>query len=166
MQMHAGMAHQPSVNERRFMGAGIVQHQVQVQPGRCGALHRRQKVAEIDAAVAPVHLADDCACPHIERGEQIRGAVANVVVRVALELARAHWQYRGRAFKRLNGGLLVDAQHERSVGRIKVQPDDVANLVSEMRIGRKLERLTAVRRERKSSPDARDGCLAHAQLPV
>ena len=33
-----------------------------------------------------------------------------------------------------------------------------------MRIGRELERLAAVRRERKGVPDARDGALAHAQF--
>lgn len=84
--MHAGMAHQPALDKRSLVDTGVVQHQVQVQlqPGWRGTLHLSQKVPEIDAAVAPVHLADDRASPHIERGEQIRGAVANVVVRVAL----------------------------------------------------------------------------------
>jgi len=47
-------------------------------------------VPEIDAAALPVYLADHRSCPHIEGGEQGCDAVANVIVRVALELARAH----------------------------------------------------------------------------
>jgi len=54
-----------------------------------------RKWRKIDAAVAPVHLANDRARPDIERDEQIRGAVADVVVRVALELARGACAARG-----------------------------------------------------------------------
>ena len=81
MQMHAGMAQQLALDKRCLVSAGVVQHQVQVQPRQSGSLDGGQEVPEIDTAVAPVHLADHCACPHIERGEQVRGAVADVVVR-------------------------------------------------------------------------------------
>jgi len=120
--MHAGMAQQPALDERRFVRAGVVQHQVQVQPGRRSTLHRCQEMPEIDAAALPVHLANDRASPHIERGEQVRAAMADVIVRVALELARAHGQHGRRALKGLDGGFFISVQHERPVGQVEVQP--------------------------------------------
>jgi len=50
--------------------------------------------------------------------------------------ARHQWQHRCRAVERLDLGLLVDAEHDRSLGRIEIEPDDVAHLVDELRIRR------------------------------
>jgi hypothetical protein len=52
-------------------------------------------------------------------------------------------------------GLLVDTQHDRPLGRIEVQADDVTNLLDEQRVGRELEALgvggAAARRPARSS---------------
>jgi len=52
--------------------------------------------------------------------------------------------------------LLIDAQHHCFQRRIQIQPDDVADLVDEQRIGRKLEGFLPVRLQAEGAPDAAD----------
>ena len=90
---------------------------------------------------------------------QVGGAVTDVVVGLARRHARHQRQHRRRTVERLDLRLLVDAQHDRGLGRVEVQPDDVAHLVDELRIRRELERLDLMRLERKRPPDAADRAL-------
>ena len=83
---------------------------------------------------APVALAKDLAGLHVERGKERRRAVAAVVMRPPLHLARPHRQQRLGAVQRLDLRLLVDAEHQRLVRRGQVQADDVAHLVDEQRV--------------------------------
>ena len=80
--------------------------------------------------------------------------MTNIGVGPALRHARHHRQDRLLAVERLDLALLVDAEHQRPVGRRQVEPDDVANLVDEQRIARQLECLAsdaaAVRRPSRS----------------
>ena len=78
--------------------------------------------------------ADDLAGGDVKRGIQARGAGALVVVGRALGNAREHRQDRRGAIERLDLALLVHAQHDRSLGRVQVEADDVADLLDELRI--------------------------------
>jgi hypothetical protein len=49
-------------------------------------------------------------------------------------------QHRRRAVERLDLRLLVDAEHDRRLGRVEVEADDVSDLVDELRIRGELER--------------------------
>jgi hypothetical protein len=51
----------------------------------------------------------------------------------ALGSARQHRQGRRGAVQRLDLGLLIDAQHDGTLRRIEIQPDDIADLVDEQR---------------------------------
>jgi len=84
-----------------------------------------------------------------ERGR----AVAVVIVRAPLDLSGTHREQRLRAVQSLDLALLVDADDKRLVRRIEIEADDVAHLFDELRIGRELERLRAVRLQRESPPD-------------
>ena len=90
--------------------------------------------------------------------------MADILVRAALGRARPHREQRLCAIERLNLTLLVDAEHERLAFSIHVQPDDVAHLLDEPRVGRELERPGAVRLEVERTPDARHRRLAQAEL--
>jgi hypothetical protein len=65
---------------------------------------------------------------------------------------------RGRtgAVQGLDLGLLVDAQHQRPVGRVDVEPDHVADLLDEQRVGAELERIDEVGLQPERPPDPRD----------
>jgi hypothetical protein len=60
-------------------------------------------------------------------------------VGLALGHAWHQRQDRRRALERSDLGLLIDAEGHRGFGRIQVEPDDVSDLVDELRIGRELE---------------------------
>jgi hypothetical protein len=49
--------------------------------------------------------------------------------------------------------LLIDAQHHGVFRRIHAQPDDVAHLLDEQRVGRGLESLRPVRLQTEGAPD-------------
>jgi hypothetical protein len=64
--------------------------------------------------------------------------------------AGEHRQVRCGAIERLDLPLLIHAQHDRALGRVEVQPDDVVDLVDEQRVLGQLERLLAVRLQRNA----------------
>jgi hypothetical protein len=49
------------------------------------------------------------------------------------------------ALERLDLAFLIDAQDDRMIWRVEVQPHDVPDLLDEQRVGRELEGLGAVR---------------------
>jgi hypothetical protein len=63
----------------------------------------------------------------------VGGAVADVVVCLACGHTGHQRQHRRRAVERL-GRFLIDTQDDRGLGRVEVEPDDVADLVDELRI--------------------------------
>ena len=79
-------------------------------------------------------LADDHAGQHVQRGEQGGGAVALVVVGHRLAPPLDHRQRCLGAVERLHGGLLIGAQDDRLLRRIQIKPDDIDQLVLELRI--------------------------------
>ena len=83
--------------------------------------------------------------------------MAPVVVRAALHLAGSHRQQRLGAVERLDLALLVDAQNQRAIRRIEIQPDDVPHLLHEHRIAGELEGLDPMRLQPEGLPDAMDG---------
>ena len=103
-----------------------------------------------------VAFADDEAGGDVEGGKQRRRAMTDVGMGPALRHARHHRQDRLLAVERLDLALLVDAEHQRAVGRRQVEPDDVAHLVDEQRIARQLERLRAMRLQPEGRPDPAD----------
>jgi hypothetical protein len=56
----------------------------------------------------------------------------------------AQREHRLGAVESLDLGFLVHAQHKGAIGRVHVEPDDVAHLLDEQRIGRELEALDEV----------------------
>ena len=61
-----------------------------------------------------------------KRGKEIDDAVPSVIVRVSHGAARAQREGRLRALQRLDRRLLVDTEHNRVLGRVEVEPDDIA----------------------------------------
>ena len=120
---------EPVSDQRRFVGAVVVHDDVHVETARHLRIDQIEKFAELRRSMSLMKLRDDLAGLRIERGEQGRGAVALVVVRPALDLARLHRQQRLRAVERLNLRLLIDAEDRRVRGRIQIQPDDVPHFL-------------------------------------
>ena len=70
-----------------------------------------------------------------------------------LRYSRHQQQHRCRAIERPYLRLLVHAEHHCRLGRIEMEPDDAAQLVDKLRVGRGLERLRLVWLEPERPPD-------------
>ena len=90
--------------------------------------------------------------------------MAYIVVRDAFDVAESQGKHRLRVLQRLALALLVDAQHENVLGRAHVQPDDIAQLLDEERVGRELEVLAPVRLQAKQLEVAMHARLGDAGL--
>ncbi len=96
----------------------------------------------------------------VQRREQIDGAVAPVVVRHRAASARLERQRRLSPVERLDLRLLIEGEHHRPLGRIKVEPDEINQLGFEVRIVRQLERVDLPWPQPTRPPDSRHCVLA------
>ena len=141
----ARMAVEPGAHLRVLVGGVVVEDDVDGLAGRHLGLDGVEEADELLMAVALHVAADDGAVEHVEGGEQRGGAVALVVVRHGAGAALLHRQAGLGAVERLDLALLVDRQHDGVRRRIDIEPDDVAQLVDELRVVGELELPHAVR---------------------
>jgi hypothetical protein len=85
-------------------------------------------------AVTLIAVADDFAGENIERRKQSRRSVSLVVVSHGAAMPFLQRQPGLGALQSLNLALLVDAKHNRLVGRIQIKTDHVRELFQESRI--------------------------------
>lgn len=91
-------------------------------PGR----DQLEKREEVLGRVALRAAMGDLAGCDVERSVEIEDAVALVVVRVATWLARAQRKRQLSAFQSLNLRLFVDADHDRVLRWVQVEPHDIS----------------------------------------
>jgi hypothetical protein len=91
--------------------------------------------------------------------------VADVVVGAAFDQVRLSGQDRRGPVQGLDLGLLVDREHDRVLGRVEVEPDDVDDLGFQFGIGGEPEALGAPRLHAVLAPDARHGVIGDLQVP-
>ena len=151
------MPGQPTLHCLGLVGGVVVEDQVQVEVGRGLLVDQPQEADELGGAMAEHALADHRARLHVEGCEQRRRAMALVVVRHGRAPTALHRQPRLGAVERLDLALLVHREHQRVLGRVHVEPDDVADLLDELRVVRKLEGLDPVRLQAVLAPDAVNG---------
>src|SRR5208337_1949064 len=96
---------------------------------------------------------------NVERGEERGRPVADIIGRPPLGLAGGHRQERLGTIQRLHLALLVDRKDNRVRWRAHVQPDDIADLLDEVRVGRELECLGLVGLQPERIPDPDDCAL-------
>ena len=161
VQMIARSPLEPGGDLRRLVCAVVVQHQMNFEVRRHRVLNLLEETQELLMAMTGVTAADDFAGGDVQGREERGGAVAVIIMRATLRLAGPQRQDRLAAVQRLNLALLVDTQDNRTglLGRIEIEPHDVAHLLDEERIARELEVLLQMRLQPKRPPDAHDGIL-------
>ncbi len=153
MHVEPRMAREPFLHRLGLVGAVVVTHQVDVQvPGNL-VVDFGQELLELNGSVAPVHAGDDGAIGGVKRSEQTRCPVADVVMGAFLGHAGHHRERRLGPGQSLDLGLLIYTQDHGGFGRIEIQPDDVVDLVDELRIVGQFEPVSAVRFEVEGLPD-------------
>ena len=104
-------------------------------------------------------MASLVAVAHARHTRKIHDAVPGVVVRSSFDLPRLEGQHRLRPIEGLDLRLLVEADDDGGLGRVEVQPDDIAHLLGERRILADLERALKVRLEIVGLQDLVNGGL-------
>ena len=119
---------EPGLDLGMLVGGVVVEDDVDLAVGRHGLLDRAQEAEELLVPVPRAALRQDGAVEQVEGSEQRGGAMAEVVVGHALDVAEAQRQQRLGAFERLNLAFLVEAQDQRLVGGAStVQPRRAAS---------------------------------------
>ena len=106
---------------------------------RDGLVDEAEKLEPLLMAMTLLAQAKDLAVGRIQRGKQGGGAVAFVVVGHGAAAPPLQGQAGLGTIQSLNLALLVHAQHQRVLGRIQVQADDVFQFLGKMRIVADLE---------------------------
>jgi len=163
VEVHAGVLLQPLLDLRMFVGAVVVQHQMQ---GTAGITpdHQSKKGQEFLMPVAGAAAAAHLPGGHVQSGEQGGGSVPDIVVCPALDLAGPHRQERLGAVQRLNLGLLIDAQHHRFFRRVQVETHHVANLGDQLGVLAELEVAAAKGLDLVVTPDPQHRAGTHPHL--
>lgn len=164
MQMIARALGQPTRDEGGLVGGVVAENQVYMQIRTRGRMDLVEEAPELHRAMPSVARSNEISGLYVEGGEEGSRAVAAGIVGTALNLTGLHGQQGHRPVKGLDLRLLVDAQRQDPMERMEAEPDDVADLVDEQRVGREFERLGPVWLEGKGAPDACYGALAHTHL--
>ena len=77
----------------------------------------------------------DLAGGYVQRGEQGGDAVTQIVMGAPFGQPGHHRQYRRGPVQGLDLGFFIDAEHQRLFRRVQIEPDYIADLVNEVRVG-------------------------------
>ena len=160
--MEARVPQQPSLDQGCLVGSVVVEDEMDFEFLRHVVVDCVEELPKLDAAVAPMMLRDHLAALDVERSEERCGAVADVVVRSALDLPRSQRQDRLRTIQSLNLRLLVNAEDRGTIGRIQVEAHDVPDLLDQQRVRREFEALAAVWSQTEGAPNPGDAAPTQA----
>src|SRR6266705_2443908 len=132
MEMVARALSEPLLHLGMFVRAVVVHDQMNLPPTRSLPIDALHKVQKLLMPMSRQAATDDGALQDIERGEQRRRAVTDVVVSLTSRESGAHGQRGLRTVESLDLTLLVNAQHQGLVRRVQVQPDHIAQLPHEV----------------------------------
>src|SRR5439155_9982346 len=167
------MGFEPALYSRSLMRGIIVNDEMEIETGGGLLVDQSEKAQEL-AMSMPRHAGpDNLAIQHVQRCEQGGGAVAFVIVGHGTGTALLHGQSRLSAIEGLDLALFVDAEDQRPVGWIEVEPDHVLHLGREVLVTRDFERFDQMRLEPVRTPYPLDTAVGHpcrrshaAQPPV
>ena len=147
VHVKSGVLGQPGEYLRVLVSRIVVHDQVQLLLVRRLAIDGLKEAQPFLMPVELIGHRHDLAGEYVQCGEQRRHAVALVVVRQRRTPSTFERQTGLRAVERLDLRLLVAAQHQRMLGRVKIQAHDVLELLDEVRVVGQLEGLDPMRLE-------------------
>jgi hypothetical protein len=99
MEMESAVAQQPALHLGCLVGGEVVQDDMDVEVGGDFAVDLVQEGDEVVLVVAGANIGDDRAVGDVERGEQVNGAVALIVMRRSLGRGGQHGQVGAVRFR-------------------------------------------------------------------
>ncbi len=109
-------------------------------------------------------VSDHSALGDVQRGEQVTGPVAFIVVGRSCRGGGQHRECRGGPVDRLDLRFLVDGEHHCCDRWVHVEADDVTDLLDQLRVGRHFEGVLDPRFQAERPPDLRDTLMADPVL--
>ena len=155
------MLGQPKTDILVFMSRVIVHDNMEIKLRGHVGIDVAEELEELLMAVTLLALAHHLAGSDIESGKECRRAMAQIVVRIAFQIAQAHRKSRLTALQSLTLAFLVHTENQCVCRGIQIEADDVPDFFHEERVGRQLESPTAVRFDPKRTPDPLDGGLRY-----
>ena len=128
----SGTARQPGFDLGMLVGGVVVDDEMDVQGFGHVGVDVAQEGEDFLVPMASFALREHFAGGHVQGGEQRSGAVADVIVGDALDVPQPHGQHRLGALQGLDLAFFVHAQHHGVIGRVQIQPDDVADFFDEV----------------------------------
>ena len=120
--------------------------------GRHVRLNGVQEADELLVTMALHASTNDLAFEHVESSKQCRCAVALVVMGHGAGPTLLHGQAGLGAVEGLDLRLFVDREDDGMGGRVDIEPDNIAQLVDELRVGGELKVLDPVRLKTMRAP--------------
>jgi hypothetical protein len=139
-----------------LMGAIVIDHQMDGEIRRDMGVDVFEKIEILLMAMAFFAVVEDFSGSDVESGKERGRAVADIVVGHAFDIAQAHRENGLGTIQRLNLALLVDAQDHGVLGRMEIQPDNIADLFDEKGIIGDFEMALAMGLKTKGAPDSLD----------
>ena len=114
-----------------FMGGVVVNNEVELALAIIGKLSvdAFQKGQEFLVAMALVASAQNSPGGRIISGKQRKSPVTHIIMGLTLGQARTQWQNGLAALKGLSLALLIDTKHNSFIGRIEIEPHNIAHLL-------------------------------------
>src|ERR1700752_4212657 len=119
-----------------FMGGVVVNNKVKLAVAVIGELgvYGLHKGQEFLMAMTLVASAQNSPGGRIVSGKQRKSPVAHVIMGLTLGQTRTQWQNGLAALQGLSLTLLVDTKHDGFIGRIEIEPHNIAHLFHKHRI--------------------------------
>src|ERR1700682_1148745 len=159
-----GACCQPALDARMLVGSIVIDNQVHVKGLGPTCVDMPQKIEELLMTMTAFALTQVRSGDRVEGRKQCGGAVSDVVVRDAFDIAESQWQHRLATLQRLNLALLVHAQDQGLIRWVQIQPDYVPYLLDEEGVVGKLEVTRSVRLQAEGAPDPVDGRFREASF--
>lgn len=159
MDLVARPHRQPALDLGMLVSGVVVHDQMEVEFGRDVLIEVAKELEKLLMAVAGLALADHLAGGDLERREEGGGAVADVIMGDALDITQPHGEQRLGAIQGLNLAFFIHAQHQRVLGRVQIEADDVSDFFDKEGIVGELEVALAMGLKAEGVPDSLDGGL-------
>jgi hypothetical protein len=110
MRVVSRMVLEPLLDLRMFVSAIVVEDKVNLSALGCRSLDAVKELQKLGMSVSRLARTDHTPIQDVERREESRRPMPNVIVRVPLRATRSHRKRRLAAIQRLNLALLVNTQ--------------------------------------------------------
>jgi hypothetical protein len=114
------MVFKPLLDFRMFVGAVVVEDKVNLSALGCRSIDSIKELQELGMSVSRLTRTDHSPIQDVERREESRRPMPNVVVRVPLRATGSHRKPRLATIQRLDLALLVNTQNQRFIRGIHV----------------------------------------------